>query len=83
MESMGAKTATKPIPPPVRTVLHRNIRRLRLARGLSQLELGHAVRATKYAVSNWERGLSAPNSWRLPLVAARFGVTVGYLFGES
>jgi len=63
--------------------IHVNIKRYRIARGMTQAALSAACGATKSCVSQWESGLISPTGKRLPLVAAALGVTVADLFAEA
>jgi transcriptional regulator with XRE-family HTH domain len=56
------------------------IRERRIARGLTQTELGHPL--TKGFVSEVERGRSLPSLRALALIADRLGVPAGELLGE-
>jgi transcriptional regulator with XRE-family HTH domain len=57
------------------------IRELRLAKGLTQLELAVACGLTcKSTVGKWEAGISAPRARLLPLIAAALGVVVAALY---
>lgn len=45
--------------------LHKRICLLRIARGLTQSELGEKCKVWKQAVSQWERGAKVPSYWTL------------------
>jgi DNA-binding XRE family transcriptional regulator len=62
--------------------IHANIKRHRIARGMTQSALANACGATKSCVCHWEKGLISPTGKRLPSVAAALGVTVGELFAD-
>ena len=55
------------------------IRRLRLARGLTQASLAQAIGVSPKAVSKWETGGGSPDLSLLPLLAQTLGVEVGCL----
>ena len=55
------------------------IRRLRLARGLTQASLAQAIGVSHKAVSKWETGGGSPDLSLLPLLAQTLGVEVGCL----
>lgn len=61
--------------------LAKNLRRLRLEKGLTQEELAEYVRVTGQAVSKWERDECYPDITLLPGLANVFGVTVDALLG--
>ena len=50
------------------------IRRLRIERGLTQLELANQLMITDKTVSKWERGLGLPDVSLLPGLAQALGV---------
>ena len=60
-------------------LLAQNIRRLRLARDLTQEELAVRLGVTGQAVSRWERGECCPDIALLPGLANLFGVTADEL----
>ena len=59
------------------------LKELRLAKGLSQEELGDIIHVSSSAISQYERGQSYPRRENLSLLADCFGVTVAYLEGTS
>ena len=63
--------------------LGQNIARLRKARGITQAELAEQLHFTYQAVSNWERGMSEPDSDTLLRLAVFFGVSTDELLGKS
>ena len=63
--------------------LGENIRRLRLARNLTQRVLAHHLRVSEQAVSKWETGLSFPDITLLPNIADYFAVSMDALFGRE
>lgn len=61
----------------------KEIRRLRLARGITQEALAAAFNVTAQTVSKWECGNSMPDVQLLPEIAVYFGVTIDQLFAMS
>jgi len=59
--------------------LNANIKRLREALHLSQVELGKRVNEGKDVICHWEKGRYSPTASKLPLVARALGVTVDAL----
>lgn len=75
---------TRTKPKPRRSILHRRIRELRAARGLTQAALADACKlGDKSTVAQWERGATSPRAEVLPLLAAALGVEVGALYVRS
>lgn len=66
----------------LRSVIAKNIAALRMAAGLTQLELGERLSYSDKAVSKWERGESTPDVLTLKQMADIFGVTVDYFLSE-
>lgn len=64
-------------------VLGKKIARLRRERGITQAELAEQLHFTYQAVSNWERGVSEPDSETLVRLAAFFGVSTDELLGAA
>ena len=62
-------------------MLNENIRKLRLARGVSQVELASALGVTKQSVSNWENDNILPSIEMLVCLSKTFGVSTDYLLG--
>lgn len=62
-------------------MLHENIRKLRIARGLNQVELGRALGVAKQTVSNWENSNIQPSVDMLVKIARYFSVSTDYLLG--
>ena len=58
----------------------KEIRRLRMDRGLTQEALANALNVTAQSVSKWECGTSVPDVQLLPEIAVYFGVTIDQLF---
>lgn len=61
--------------------LGRNIKRLRKAQGMSQLELERRLASNPGAVSRWELGHNAPNAYYLWKLSQVFGCKVDDLYG--
>lgn len=57
------------------------VRRLRTERGLTQLQLAHALNVSPQAVSRWENGSTYPDITLLPEIAIFFGVSADLLLG--
>lgn len=57
-----------------------NIRRLRLARSMTQEQLAQRLNLTPQAVSKWENGASLPDVQLLPELSVLLGVTIDGLF---
>lgn len=64
-------------------MLNENIKKLRIARGVSQVELGAALNVTKQCVSNWENDNIQPSVEMLVKLAEYFGVSTDYLLDLS
>jgi len=56
-----------------------NIRMLRKKQGLSQMQFAQKLGVTQGTVSQWETGLSRPETDMLARIAAEFGVSVDVL----
>lgn len=63
--------------------LNENIKRLRLARGVSQVALARTLGVTKQCVSNWENDNVLPSIEMLERIADFFSVTTDYLLGRE
>jgi Predicted transcriptional regulators len=61
--------------------LNENIRLLRSARNLSQVDLANALGVTKQSISNWENNNIQPSIDMLIRIANFFSVTTDYLLG--
>ncbi len=61
--------------------LNENIRKLRLARNLSQVDLAKALGVTKQSVSNWENNNILPSIDMLIRLAHFFSVSTDYILG--
>ena len=64
-------------------ILNENIKRLRLARGLNQVDLGKSLGVTKQCVSNWENDNVLPSVEMLVKIADYFGVSTDNLLGRA
>lgn len=61
--------------------LDERIKELRLARGLSQVDLADALGVTKQSVSNWENSNIQPSIDMLLRLANYFSVSTDYILG--
>lgn len=61
--------------------LNENIRRLRMARNISQVELAKALGVTKQSISNWENNNIQPSIDMLIRIYDYFRVTTDYMLG--
>lgn len=59
------------------------IKELRKKKGLSQKELSALLFVNQTAVSQWERGVTTPNSNLLVRLSDLFGVSIDYLLGKD
>ena len=64
-------------------VLNENIKDLRLARGLNQVEFAKRLSVTKQCVSNWENDNVLPSIEMLERIADFFSVSTDYLLGRE
>ena len=64
-------------------LLNENIKGLRTARSINQVEFAKALGVTKQCVSNWENDNVVPSIEMLVKIADYFGVTTDYLLGRS
>ena len=62
--------------------LNENIKKLRIARGLNQVEFAKILCVTKQCVSNWENDNVVPSIDMLCKIADFFGVSTDYLLGR-
>lgn len=62
---------------------HENLRKARLARGLTQEALGEKLGMAAQTVSKWERGESLPDAALLPPLADLLGVSLDRLFARK
>ena len=63
--------------------LNENIKKLRIAQGLNQVEFAKILCVTKQCVSNWENDNVVPSIDMLCKIADFFGVSTDYLLGRS
>ena len=63
--------------------LNENIKRLRLSRGLNQVEFAKAMGVSKQCVSNWENDNVMPSIEMLLKIADFFHVTTDYVLGRN
>lgn len=61
--------------------LNENIRQLRIARNLSQVDLAKALGVTKQSISNWENNNIQPSIDMLIHLSRFFSVSTDYLLG--
>lgn len=64
-------------------MLCKQIKALRLAHNMTQVELANKLNITKQAVSNWENDNIQPSIDMLIKLADLFGVTTDYLLGRD
>lgn len=62
-------------------MLNERIKSLRIARGISQVDLGRALGVTKQSVSNWENDNIQPSVYMLVKIAKYFSVSTDYMLG--
>ena len=65
------------------SALNENIRTLRMARGLNQVEFAERLGVTKQCVSNWENDNVLPSIEMLVKMADFFQVSTDYLLGRA
>lgn len=63
--------------------LGRNIRHLRISRGMTQRQLAEHLHVSVQAVSKWETGSAYPDLVLLLPIASLFSVTLDELFGRE
>lgn len=63
--------------------LNENIKKLRMAQGLNQVEFAKILCVTKQCVSNWENDNVVPSIDMLCKIADFFGVSTDFLLGRS
>ena len=63
----------------MKSTIAKNITALRLAKGITQIELAGMLNYSDKAVSKWERGESIPDVTVLYRISEIFGVTLDYL----
>lgn len=64
-------------------MLSEQIKNLRTAKGINQVELAKCLGVTKQSVSNWENENIMPSIDMLIKIAGYFGVTTDFLLGLS
>ena len=64
------------------SVLGQQIKKYRMAKGITQEQLGQLVGVTTQAVSKWERG-GTPDAELLPALSEALGVSIDALFGKD
>ena len=63
--------------------LNENIKKLRVARGLNQVEFAKALGVTKQCVSNWENDNVVPSIEMLEKIADFFSTGTDFLLGRD
>lgn len=63
----------------IKQTIAKNITALRLAKGMTQIELAEMLNYSDKAISKWERGESVPDISVLFRISEIFGVTLDYL----
>ena len=63
--------------------LNENIKKLRIARGLNQVEFARVMGVSKQCVSNWENDNVMPSIEMLIKIADFFNVTTDYILGRD
>jgi len=66
--------------PPIKTVWGQRILAARLAAGLTQVEVAHAMGVVQQVVSRWELGIAAPRDDNRRRLARLLGVNPSELF---
>jgi len=61
--------------------LNENIKQLRLARNLSQVDLAKKLGVTKQSISNWENNNIQPSIYMLIRLSNYFSVSTDYMLG--
>lgn len=64
-------------------MLNERIRELRIAAGISQVELAEKLGVSKQSVSNWENDNIQPSIEMLVKIARTFNVSTDFLLGED
>lgn len=62
-------------------MLNENIKKLRMSRGLNQVELGKALGVAKQTISNWENNNIQPSIDMLLKISDYFSVSTDFLLG--
>lgn len=63
--------------------MHRKIKQLREAKGMTQVDLAKDIGVSAAAVNQWEAGTKKPELTKLVLLADLFHVSVDYLLGRE
>jgi len=63
--------------------LNKNIRKLRMAMGINQVEFAKRIGVTKQCVSNWENDNILPSIEMLIMIADFFSVSTDSLLGRN
>ena len=66
----------------IRTDIMNTLIECRTEKGISQSELAKAIQKSPTAVASWEQGLSLPSVQMLYRLAAYYGKTIEYMYGE-
>ena len=64
-------------------VLSENIKRFRVAKGMTQEQAAAALSISAQTVSRWECGVTLPDATMLPIIARMYAVTIDDLFREN
>ena len=59
------------------------LKELRLARGLSQMQLASILHISQSAIAKWELNKTEPTASAIILIAEYFGETTDYLLGVT
>lgn len=59
------------------------LKELRLANGLSQMQLANKLNISQSAIAKWELGKTEPTASAIILIAKYFNETTDYLLGVS
>ena len=71
------------IPQEVRETLGENIRRERVIRKMTQVELAKKIGTSQMMVSRFEKGKDSPSVWRCYLIAKVFDTSIEQLLTEK
>src|SRR5690348_1507474 len=80
---MTSEDMAKTGPDPIDVEVGRRIRLQRLARGLSQTELGNELGVTFQQVQKYEKGANRVGAGRLSRIAEALDVSVSQLLGDT
>ncbi len=67
----------------MKIIIAKNLSELRLAKGMTQLEVAEKLNYSDKAVSKWERGESIPDIVVMKQIADMYNVTLDYIVSES